>query len=234
MPPAFASAARPVPRQENPPLELRGGTFALATVEIHDPNPDAFADALEAKLGGGASLEAGSPVVLEFGPACRAALTDPAEFAVVAQAHGLVPVGMRAADTALEARATAAGLARITASPLLDGTSAKRATLFVDGPVRSGQSVYAAGSDLVVNGPVSGGAELLADGSIHVYGALRGRALAGVGGDELARIFASGFSAELVSIAGRYLSADDVPAHAREGRTQVRLADGCLRFTTLP
>ncbi|HMV40395.1 MAG TPA: septum site-determining protein MinC, partial [Plasticicumulans sp.] len=71
-------------------------------------------------------------------------------------------------------------------------------------PVRSGQQVYAADGDLTLLGPVSAGAEVLADGSIHVYGPLRGRALAGVRGKLEARIFCLGLEAELVSVAGRY------------------------------
>lgn len=77
-------------------------------------------------------------------------------------------------------------------------------------PIRGGQQVYAQGCDLIVIGPVSPGAELLSDGNIHVYGPLRGRALAGIKGDGKARIFSQQLSAELVSIAGRYKVAEDL------------------------
>jgi septum site-determining protein MinC len=75
-------------------------------------------------------------------------------------------------------------------------------------PVRSGQQVVSKGGDLVITSAVSHGAELLADGHIHVYGALRGRALAGIAGDKQARIFCQSLDAELVSIAGYYRLSD--------------------------
>jgi septum site-determining protein MinC len=78
-------------------------------------------------------------------------------------------------------------------------------------PVRSGQQVFAAHRDLTVLAPIGAGAEVVADGSIHVYGALRGRALAGASGFTGARIFCREFHAELVAIAGQYKVLDDVP-----------------------
>ena len=82
-------------------------------------------------------------------------------------------------------------------------------------PVRSGQQVYARGRDLVVNAMVANGAEVIADGSIHVYGRLSGRALAGAQGDANARIYCLDFQAELVSIAGRYRVFEEIPAELR-------------------
>jgi len=84
-----------------------------------------------------------------------------------------------------------------------------RPTMIVDTPVRSGQRIYARGSDLVVTAIVNPGAELIADGSIHVYAPLRGRALAGANGDASSRIFAMSMEAELVSIAGMYRTFED-------------------------
>jgi septum site-determining protein MinC len=77
-------------------------------------------------------------------------------------------------------------------------------------PVRSGQQVYAEGADLIVMTQVSEGAEVLADGHIHVYGALRGRALAGVKGDKSARVFCQSLEAELISIAGIFMLSDEL------------------------
>jgi len=71
-------------------------------------------------------------------------------------------------------------------------------------PIRSGQQVYARDADLIILSAVSNGAEVLADGHIHVYGPLRGRALAGIKGNKKARIFCQSMEAELVSIAGCY------------------------------
>ena len=81
--------------------------------------------------------------------------------------------------------------------------------MVLDHPVRSGQQVYARGSDLVVMAPVNAGAELIADGHIHVYSALRGRAIAGARGWAGARIFAAMMQPQLVSIAGVYQTSDE-------------------------
>lgn len=85
----------------------------------------------------------------------------------------------------------------------------KRQSKLIDQPVRSGQRVYAPGADLIIMAAVSAGAEILADGHIHVYGPLRGRALAGVNGDMNARIFCHSLEAELISIAGFYKTSED-------------------------
>ena len=98
------------------------------------------------------------------------------------------------------------------------------ATLVVDTPLRSGQRVYARGGDLVVLSVVSFGAEVIADGSIHVYGPLRGRAIAGASGDGRARIFSTCMDPQLVSIAGTYRTTEVPFPQAVQGRAaQVRL-----------
>lgn len=97
-------------------------------------------------------------------------------------------------------------------------------TLVVDKPLRSGQRVYARGSDLVVMAIVSFGAEVIADGHIHVYAPLRGRAIAGARGDAAARIFSTCMEPQLVSIAGIYRTTDVPLPDAVRGRpAQVRL-----------
>ena len=93
-------------------------------------------------------------------------------------------------------------------------------------PIRSGQQVYADGRDLTVLSAVGAGAEVIADGSIHIYGALRGRALAGAQGFEQARIFCREFHAELVAIAGHYRVSEDIPAALLGKPVQVWLQDG--------
>ncbi|WP_354012798.1 septum site-determining protein MinC [Dyella japonica] len=80
-----------------------------------------------------------------------------------------------------------------------------------EGTVRSGQQVYARDRDLVVHGAIANAAEVIADGSIHVYGTVRGRAMAGAQGDEKARIYISDFRAELVAIAGHYRVFEQIP-----------------------
>lgn len=77
-------------------------------------------------------------------------------------------------------------------------------TLIIDKPVRSGQQIYARGSDIICTAAINQGAEVIADGNIHIYAPLRGRALAGASGNQNARIFVYSMQAQLVSIAGIY------------------------------
>ena len=113
-------------------------------------------------------------------------------------------------------------------------SSAKATTaLRHDQPIRSGQKVYARDRDLIVDGSVSAGAEVIADGSIHVYGSLRGRALAGASGDEAARVYSLDFQAELVAVAGLYKVFEELPEALRGARVQVWLENGQLRFSSL-
>lgn len=99
----------------------------------------------------------------------------------------------------------------------------QRQSKVITRPVRSGQQIYAEGADLIVMAQVSEGAEVLADGHIHIYGSLRGRALAGVRGDETARIFCQQLEAELVSIAGNFLLRDSLPEDLHKKPAQIFL-----------
>jgi septum site-determining protein MinC len=101
------------------------------------------------------------------------------------------------------------------------------ATTLITQPIRSGQRIYAAG-DLVVLAQVSAGAEIMAEGNIHVYGVLRGRALAGVRGNLEARIFCSDLQAELVSIAGTYKISEDLDKTVQSKPVQVYLQNDKL------
>jgi len=100
-------------------------------------------------------------------------------------------------------------------------------------PVRSGQQVYAQSRDLTVCATVGAGAEVIADGSIHIYGALRGRALAGASGLASARIFCRDFNAELVAIAGTYKVLEEVPKHLIGKAVQIWLENDSLRIEEL-
>jgi septum site-determining protein MinC len=100
-------------------------------------------------------------------------------------------------------------------------------------PVRSGQQVYAENRDLTVVTAVGAGAEVIADGSIHIYGALRGRALAGAQGNEKARIFCREFHAELVAIAGHYKVLEDIPKELRGKAVQIWLDHDQLTIAAL-
>jgi septum site-determining protein MinC len=106
-------------------------------------------------------------------------------------------------------------------------------TLTLTQPLRSGQIVYADGRDAIVLAGINPGAELIADGNIHVYSALRGRAMAGARGNTEARIYCHKFEADLVAIAGVYLSADELPKQHRGKAVQIWLKDGELAFSEL-
>ncbi len=102
-----------------------------------------------------------------------------------------------------------------------------RRTMVIDQSVRSGQKIYAQGADLIVMGQVSAGAEVIADGNVHVYGVLRGRALAGAAGDTQARIISTCFEAELVAVAGYYLTFEGgFPEENRSKPTLIHLDHG--------
>lgn len=100
-------------------------------------------------------------------------------------------------------------------------------------PVRSGQQVYAENRDLTVVTAVGAGAEVIADGSIHIYGALRGRALAGAQGNDKARIFCREFHAELVAIAGHYKVLEDIPKDLHGQAVQIWLDKDQLHIAAL-
>lgn len=106
-------------------------------------------------------------------------------------------------------------------------------SIVITEPVRSGQSILHPDGDVTVIGSVSSGAEIIAGGSIHVYGALRGRALAGVAGKDCARIFCSKLDAELVSINGLYKVADDFDGALRNAPAQIRFENETLVFEEL-
>lgn len=104
--------------------------------------------------------------------------------------------------------------------------------LVVD-PIRGGQQVYARGTDLTVTHQVGAGAEVVADGSIHIYGRLAGRAIAGADGDTNARIFCRRFEPELVAIAGVYAVAEQLHGEWLGKPAQVFLQDGTLKVVRI-
>ena len=120
------------------------------------------------------------------------------------------------------------------ATEVADHPPAAAPTMVVRGPLRSGQRVYARQSDLIVMGVVSRGAEVIADGNIHVYGPLRGKAMAGARGDTAARIFTTGLDAELVAVAGIYRVIDSkLPADLHQRPAVIQLQKDALHLTPL-
>lgn len=106
-------------------------------------------------------------------------------------------------------------------------------TLVVDHPIRSGQSVVFERGDVTILGSVASGAEVMAGGSVHIYGALRGRAIAGLAGNAGARIFCRKLEAELIAIDGVYQTADDMPAKMIGKAAQAWLEGEQMRITVL-
>jgi len=106
-------------------------------------------------------------------------------------------------------------------------------SLLLDAPVRSGQLVFFPEGDITVIGSISSGAEVVAGGSIHVYGALRGRAMAGVNGNSAARIYCQKIEAELLAIDGYYQTAEELDAALRERPAQAWLEGSIMRITPL-
>jgi septum site-determining protein MinC len=117
--------------------------------------------------------------------------------------------------------------------PAAAARRAEPTALLLESPIRSGQSVIFPYGDVTVLGSVSSGAEVVAGGSIHVYGALRGRAMAGSMGNARARIFCSRNEAELISIDGYYRTAEEMDANLRSRPAQCWLEDRVLLIAAL-
>lgn len=107
------------------------------------------------------------------------------------------------------------------------------ASLLLDAPVRSGQSVVFTGGDVTVLGSIASGAEVIAGGSIHVYGAIRGRAMAGASGNARARIFCRKAEPELLAIDGYYRAAEDIDGGLHGRPIQAWLENDVIRITAL-
>jgi septum site-determining protein MinC len=106
-------------------------------------------------------------------------------------------------------------------------------SLLIAEPVRSGQTILHPQGDVTVIGSIASGAEVISGGSIHVYGALRGRAIAGASGNSAARIFCNRFEAEILVIDGFYKTADDFDPKMRGAPVQARLEHECMTVETL-
>ncbi len=210
------------------PYRLGEARRRLLTLAVLDPwNPQFFMRLGRALFAAPARYR-NAAVVLDLGPVAGRTPLNLAEFCRRLRQYQLVPVAVVNAGEAWAQMAANAGLAvfedageaapRAAAAP-----PDSRRTRVVEEPVRSGQQVYAPGGDLVVLSTVHPGAEVLADGHIHVYGALRGRALAGIRGDAGARVFCRRLEAELVSVAGVYAVSEALETERHPGAVQIRL-----------
>lgn len=228
-------------------LEIKGRMLSLTRVRILDPDASAIQAQLQSFCRSLGEASAGLPVILEADiavelepilklmhdvglqplAALEGALADAAR-------HAGLPV--LAADIASEAVARPAPepAAAPAPAPSVSAVAAeRRPTRVVTEPIRSGQQIYAESADLVVVNTVSVGAEVIADGCVHVYGALRGRAIAGARGDVLARVFCRRMEAELLAVAGIYAVADQVQGALRGLSVQAFLDHGALRIEKL-
>lgn len=223
-------------------FKLKGRLFTLTVLQIVDANEVNFAAQLQQMVNQAPNMFTMAPVVLDFSQ-CSLKLIDFAALKNHLKQKKLIAVGVQGLTEELSQQALLHDFAVFNASsnadksintgstkkvnPPKDALISNNQTKVITSPVRSGQQVYAKGSDLIVTASVSRGAELLADGNIHVYGCLRGRALAGIQGDSQVRIFCQDLDAELVSIAGVYALNDKIKQQSA-GAKQVYIHDDSI------
>ena len=226
-------------------LKLKGRIFTLTVVQLLNKDVYALEQQIEEVVNKAPKLFYKIPVVLDCSLLQEELSSFFPYFAVLKKFH-LYPIGVQGHQ------AWVAPLAGLQAFPIFQSSAAndkpissiekkkvtvaskpiqqepeQRQTKMITQPVRSGQQVVAKGHDLVVVSSVGHGAELLSDGNIHVYGPLRGRALAGIAGDKNARIFCTQLDAELISIAGFYRLRESIPAI--NGPCQIFIQDDRLQ-----
>lgn len=240
--------------------ELKFGQVGIANLRVRNLDPEQLAAEMRERVQRAPNLFARAAVVLDFGGLSKAPSLDEARALVESlRKAGVLPVALAYGTREIDALSQQLGLPllakfraqyerageapaparapeppRATEPPAAPAAASASAPGLIQAtPVRSGQQVYAEQRDLTVLATVGAGAEVLADGSIHIYGALRGRALAGARGNEGARIFCREFHAELVAVAGHYKVMEDIPAELRGKAVQVWLEHGQLKLAAL-
>lgn len=221
----------------SPTLEFKSGSFSVPILILFTDDLKAIGQQLQEKIDLAPEFFKNSPLIFDVQELNKQGRTiDISALVDIIRQSGLLPTGIRGGNVqqnkdALELRIPIYSVHSSTASadiqkpktitpePIADVAIA---STLITRPVRSGQRIYAAG-DLVVLAQVSAGAEIMAEGNIHVYGTLRGRALAGVQGNTDARIFCSDLQAELISIAGNYKVSEDISTIANRKFVQVYL-----------
>ena len=222
-------------------FDLKSATLPLIAVVLKTDDLSALASELKARFGDTPDFFDQDPVVINLAqlPDNSGAI-DFARLNNLLRQYRMRPIAVHGGSSAQRGAAAAAGLVETPdiahALPLAAATPAAEesqpavapvaaGTLVIDKPLRSGQQIYARGADLVVLAVVNFGAEVIADGNIHVYGPLRGRAIAGARGNTDARIFSTCLEAQLISIAGTYRTSEiAMPADVLGKAAQVRLA----------
>jgi septum site-determining protein MinC len=243
------------PAAAEPLFELKFGQVGIANLKLREFDPAALRTELTAKVAAAPQLFGRAPLVLDLGHLAQLPDADATQALLDAvSAAGMLPVGLAYGTAENEQLAQMLQLPLFAKfrnvyeraspdSPLAERAPARAETTPIsepvltgmrhDKPVRSGQQVYARGRDLILGATVGNGAEVIADGSIHVYGRLSGRALAGAQGDTSARIYCMDFQAELVSIAGQYRVFEEFPAELRGKPAQAWLQGDKLLLAKL-
>jgi septum site-determining protein MinC len=225
-------------------FELKGRMMMVSVLRVLTSDLDALRKQLDGKIAAAPGLFQNFPVLLDFEelPEDAQRAFDIARLNHLLRERSVLPVGLRGAGDVLAGIAAGVGIGVIAAGAtpeaarrerMAEAEASKPANLLIRHPVRSGQQIYAHGGDLVVLATVSPGAEILADGNIHVYGSLRGRALAGVRGNDEARIFCRSLDAELVAVAGNYRVSDNFQEIGRGNPVQIYLRGDTLVIETL-
>lgn len=221
------------------PVELKGSSFTLSVVHLHSSEPEIIREALGEKVRQAPAFLQNAPVVLNV-----ATLPEDADWLMIQQVvseAGLRVVGISGIQNETQKLSVqSAGLPLITegkvkatkpvAPPPIPLVAKTR---IINKPVRTGQQIYARNCDMIVTSHVSAGAELIADGNIHIYGMMRGRALAGASGDTESQIFCTQLAAELVSIAGQYWLSERIPTTFYEHSARLFLKDNILTIESL-
>lgn len=224
-------------------FELKASTFMLPVLRLRSADWDVVQRQLAEKVRQAPAFFSRTPVVVDLNefPAADDGLEIGPLLDLLRQ-HGLLPVGLRSGSDLARAAAPALGLPVLSVGERSRSSRPERPrapaptpkaerpgraqTRVVAQPVRSGQQVYARDGDLIVLKAVGAGAEVIADGNIHILGPLRGKALAGAGGDRDVRIICQCLEAELVAIAGQYrLFEGGVDSALRGLPTQIYLRD---------
>ncbi|MFI3186491.1 MAG: septum site-determining protein MinC [Methylococcaceae bacterium] len=224
-------------------LEFKSSTFSVPVLVLVGNDVIAIEQQLQEKIHLAPEFFKNSPLLLDLQELNKNALDiDITGLTRLIRKLDLLPIGIRGGTKkqtqhALDLGIPAHSSHNVTASSVSQAQQAPDpapvapaiapATLMITHPVRSGQRIYASG-DLVILAQVSAGAEILAEGNIHVYGSLRGRALAGVQGNTEARIFCSDLQAELISIAGNYKISEDLNGAVLHQPVQIYLQDHTL------
>ncbi|MFQ2244074.1 septum site-determining protein MinC [Aeromonas enteropelogenes] len=225
--------------------ELKGSTFTISVLHISDGEPERIRQLLAEKVAQAPYFFNCAPLVINVSRLEH--IPDFEQLKELVESEEFVLVGVTGARSEeMKTAAKAAGLAVMASGKHRKSEPAPEPVAPVVapepepapliptrvhvGPVRSGQQIYAAGTSLVVLGSVSPGAEVLADDSIHIYGTLRGRAIAGARGNTRARIYCQQLQAELLSIAGTFQLSDALPAGLIQQAVHIRLDNEQLRI----